>query len=299
MSYQAVSAVLLAKEPKGISRLVLVVLAECANKNAVCWPSMATIAERSGISVRHAKRVVHALEKSGHVSIERGNGVSHPNKYRLLNSDTGVTVQPTQTVTEESPFRDDQTVTEYVETVTQRVRNSDIAMSPEPSEPSLESSLSLCDGTGERENDFETFWNAYPRKDGKAAARKAWKKANDRPAIDHILEAIRVSKKNRQWKQEDGRFIPKPENWILDRRWEDISTKVNRARYGDGRDDLERAPAPVGPSYVYEDPSLDPDVINARTSREPDPNTEKAARQAALEELARYKQTRKRAEEAA
>ena len=80
---------------------------------------MATIAERSGISVRHAKRVVHALEKSGHISIQRGNGVSHPNKYRLLNSDTGVTVQSAQTVTEESPLRDDRTVTECAETVTQ------------------------------------------------------------------------------------------------------------------------------------------------------------------------------------
>ena len=135
MSYQAVSAVLLAKKPKGIPRLVLVVLAECANKNGVCWPSMPTIAARAAISVRHAKRVVHGLERSGHISIERGKGASHPNRYRILNGDTGVTLLSKQTVTEESPFRDDQTVTKHAKTVTQRVQNGDIAMSPEPVEP--------------------------------------------------------------------------------------------------------------------------------------------------------------------
>ena len=90
-------------------------------------------------------------------------------------------------------------------------------------------SLSLCGAetkgepsTGERESDFEAVWNAYPRKDGKAAASKAWEEANDRPPIDHILEAIRIQKKSRQWKQEGDRFIPKLVNWILDRRWEDV-----------------------------------------------------------------------------
>jgi DNA-binding transcriptional regulator YhcF (GntR family) len=107
VSYQAVSEILAAREPKGIPRLVLVVIAECANKAGVCWPSMATIAERAAISVRHAKRVVHALARSGHISIERGNGVSHTNRYRLLNSDTPVAVPHPQTVTEESPLRDD------------------------------------------------------------------------------------------------------------------------------------------------------------------------------------------------
>jgi hypothetical protein len=136
----------------------------------------------------------------------------------------------------------------------------------------------------ERENDFETFWGAYPRKDGKAAARKAWDKASNRPTIDHILESIRVHKKTRQWKQEDGRFIPKPTNWILDRRWEDMPGG-----------EFKKTPPP-GTRYVYEDPFLDPDGVNARTNREPETNTEAAARKAALEELAQYKQTRKRTE---
>jgi Helix-turn-helix domain len=135
VSYQAVSEILAACEPKGIPRLVLLVIAECANKAGVCWPSMATIAKRAAISVRHAKRVVHALARSGHISIERGNGVSHPNRYRLLSTDTPVTFNPPQTVTQESALRDDQTVTESVQTVTQRVRNGDTAMSPKPSEP--------------------------------------------------------------------------------------------------------------------------------------------------------------------
>jgi Helix-turn-helix domain len=92
MSYRAVSNILAKSEPKGIPRLVLIVLAECANDSGICWPSMTTIAQRAALSVRHAKRVVHALGEAGHVAIERGNGMSHPNKYRLLDSDSPVTV---------------------------------------------------------------------------------------------------------------------------------------------------------------------------------------------------------------
>jgi hypothetical protein len=99
---------------------------------------------------------------------------------------------------------------------------------------------------GERENDFETFWIAYPRKDGKAAARKAWEQTNDRPAVDHIVKAIRVGKKSQQWKQQDGRFIPTPTNWILDRRWEDIPVG-----------EIKKA-APPGPSCAHEEPPIDP-----------------------------------------
>jgi hypothetical protein len=57
---------------------------------------------------------------------------------------------------------------------------------------------------GERESDFEVFWKAYPRKDAKVAARKAWEEAKDRPPIDHILAAIRVHKKTRFPDQSTG-----------------------------------------------------------------------------------------------
>ena len=105
-------------------------------RQAYRWPSMATIAARSAISVRQAKRLIHALEEAGHVEIEPGNGRKHPNRYRMLcslNSDARDTVLSPQTVTPETLSRDKENGDISGETVTPRVRNGDKVMSPEPS----------------------------------------------------------------------------------------------------------------------------------------------------------------------
>ena len=63
------------------------------------------------------------------------------------------------------------------------------------------------------------FWQAYPKKVGKADARKAFAKVK----IDvHILiQAVEKQKKSEQWTKENGRFIPNPSTWLNQGRWED------------------------------------------------------------------------------
>lgn len=67
--------------------------------------------------------------------------------------------------------------------------------------------------------DFETFWRAYPRKQGKKPARRAFQKA-DAP-IDVLLAAIERQKCSDQWQRENGRFIPLAATWLNQARWED------------------------------------------------------------------------------
>ena len=67
--------------------------------------------------------------------------------------------------------------------------------------------------------DFERFWEAYPRKMGKEEARKAFQQV-DVP-VGVLLDAVSVQKKSAQWKKEGGRYIPYPANWLNQRRWED------------------------------------------------------------------------------
>lgn len=75
--------------------------------------------------------------------------------------------------------------------------------------------------------EFEQFWEAYPRKVGKKAARKAWEKATDRPAIDVILCAIERAKRSPQWLKDGGQYIPHPATWINQGRWMDQPIEVN------------------------------------------------------------------------
>lgn len=70
--------------------------------------------------------------------------------------------------------------------------------------------------------EFLTFWKAYPKKVGKDAALKAWKKRNGtRPGIDAIIKAIEEQKRSDQWTRDSGQYIPNPATWINQGRWDD------------------------------------------------------------------------------
>ena len=69
------------------------------------------------------------------------------------------------------------------------------------------------------EEGFASFWDAYPRKEGRQKALEAFS-AVDAP-LDLLLSAIDAQKKSKQWQKDDGAFIPMPANWLNDRRWED------------------------------------------------------------------------------
>lgn len=72
---------------------------------------------------------------------------------------------------------------------------------------------------GERERDFARFWQLYPRKVGKQAARKAF--ARVPVPIDRLLEALERQRGDPQWQRERGRYIPHPVTWLNQGRWED------------------------------------------------------------------------------
>ena len=67
--------------------------------------------------------------------------------------------------------------------------------------------------------EFESFWTAYPRKEAKGSAYKAWQK--QKPPLSACLSALAWQKKSDQWIKDAGSFIPHPASWINARRWED------------------------------------------------------------------------------
>ena len=69
---------------------------------------------------------------------------------------------------------------------------------------------------------FNTFWKAYPKKVGKGAAEKAFKKIKPSgDLLQSMLKAIEDQKHSDQWKRESGKFVPYPSKWLNERRWED------------------------------------------------------------------------------
>jgi hypothetical protein len=70
--------------------------------------------------------------------------------------------------------------------------------------------------------DFESFWEAYPRKKAKEAAWKAWKNlGKSRPPISHLHDAIARAKQGDDWQRDGGKYIPHPATWLNQKRWLD------------------------------------------------------------------------------
>lgn len=71
----------------------------------------------------------------------------------------------------------------------------------------------------DRAKEFDLFWDAYPRHEGKQKARQAYNKV-DAP-LDVLLDALKQHKKSTQWTKDGGQFIPHPATWLNGKRWED------------------------------------------------------------------------------
>lgn len=73
-----------------------------------------------------------------------------------------------------------------------------------------------------RQEDFEQWYLAYPRHEGKQCAIKAWNKAikeNALPETNILLASLEWQKNLAQW--QDKQFIPLPASYLNGRRWQD------------------------------------------------------------------------------
>ena len=77
---------------------------------------------------------------------------------------------------------------------------------------------------------FTEFWQAYPKKVGKASCLKAWKKLKPTTELfDHIMTSLGSQKHSEQWQREGGRFIPNPLTWLNQGRWDDEPVETSGA----------------------------------------------------------------------
>jgi len=78
--------------------------------------------------------------------------------------------------------------------------------------------------------EFNSFWQTYPKKTGKGKALESWLKK--KPCLATCLKTISWQKVTNDWTKEGGKYIPMPTTWLNQERW----------------DDEPVASAPVGPS---------------------------------------------------
>lgn len=80
---------------------------------------------------------------------------------------------------------------------------------------------------------FNVFWNAYPKKVGKDAARKAFdKRKPGEDLTEKMLRAVIDQKQSLAWVKDDGQFIPNPATWLNQGRWMDGEGEAGQAAQG-------------------------------------------------------------------
>jgi hypothetical protein len=119
----------------------------------------------------------------------------------------------------------------------------------------------------EKDEAFSIFWKAYPRKDSKVPAQKAFAKLSpSAELLEQILAALDRFRVCDQWTREGGKFVPFASTWLNQRRWEDESTPSMLPQAFAIRmapEERRRAISDAnGAAWLAQDAASDPNVID-------------------------------------
>jgi hypothetical protein len=196
------------------AKLVYVYLEGRLNEQGVCWPSHETTASELGLSPASVKRAVSWLKDNDLLTItRRSKGYGTFNIYglpkvlpaHLSPKDQSDLLEPKdQNETPKDQNEGDQKVS---------VIHKEEPLEEQPKE--VEPILTAIP------HPFDEFWKAYPRKEGKAHAKKAFIKAVGKVGAEFLVYA---AVQYRQWCERENmekQFIPHASTWLNGERWDD------------------------------------------------------------------------------
>ena len=134
----------------GSDLLMLLAIADHANDDGLCWPSIERLAHKCRVKERQAKNIIAKLIAQGEITVERGQGRGHTSHYRIKGA-TEYTfcqkkVQPSAPLPEEkvqpsAPIYERKGAIQYQEKVQSSTTLYKEDPSLEPSEEKKEDSL--------------------------------------------------------------------------------------------------------------------------------------------------------------
>lgn len=188
--------------------------------------SIEGLAVTTGAGVDAIRTGVKELEKAGYLIRHRErkqDGRYGAMEYSLYDTPQEVKTEPKKDVpTLENPTLDNsmQANPRQIKTIYKKnYNNKKIEREDTPSSISQGKILNTAQATLQ-EQGFERFWNKYPRKVSKPTARIAWNSLEvSEKLYDRIMGAVEKYMRTRQW--QDVNYIPYPETFLQDERWED------------------------------------------------------------------------------
>jgi hypothetical protein len=231
-------------------KVVMLVLADYADEHWSCFPGQVRLANETDLSVRSVSRVLADLEAAGWIVREqrrRGDGSRTSDRYTIRRSPrseqpanlsgsdrqpdtvTGPTCHPAQgshanvsgheppeELPEEPPVEN--TPAREVTTGNQLALVRDPVAAAPPSARNSEG-MDLY---------WRAFWQAYPRKVGKRAAKQAWDKALRRGADAAVIVA--GARRYAADANRDDQYTAHPTTWLNRDGWEDEAEPQRQQR---------------------------------------------------------------------
>lgn len=99
------------------------------------------------------------------------------------------------------------------------------APSPSPTTQSQSQKKPPKPPKGGEPEGFAEFYDAYPKKQGREAAAKAFAKVT--VGLPVLLEALSWQRDQEMWTKDGGKFVPMPSTWLNGKRWEDQRPMVD------------------------------------------------------------------------
>jgi hypothetical protein len=211
MSIEAVSLVLNQSKATGRAKLVLLGIANHLGDQGA-WPSISTLARYANASERSVKRDIQELIELGELKVEVQNAptrTQYKTNLYWLTIGSGVT-DLSSGVTDWVSRGDSSGKSGVTPVGTQNI----ILTIKEPS-------------MKQGENDFDKFWEFYPKKKARADAEKAWNRAIKRKPAGEIIE---LAKAYSQGKLPAEEYIPNGSTWLNNNRWEDVNATIEKPR---------------------------------------------------------------------
>lgn len=254
MSVFASAAVWRNSQAEGGDLLVLLALADFADENFECYPSVSQLAEMSRLSTRQVQRCVGRLVELGDVEIvgDRIGGRGRATTYRIA-VEKADNMSPLSGAKGRHRRRERATPTtvkgDTDVTPTVKNRQEPLEKRAAAARERAPAALELVDERDEMRaaadagetrigDGFESFWKAYPRTRGKKAAHTAYSRCLRRNASLNV-ERLRRSVENfAAVVERDGveeQFVPYAQRWLNEDRWQDFETMPEPASRKNGR----------------------------------------------------------------
>jgi Helix-turn-helix domain len=245
MSFRASELAVRCRAGSAINKGVLLVLAEAADADGVCWLSQATIAERSECPPRAAYSALAQLTQAGLIGRRRRVDSRGHRTSDLITLTIGQVAKDAsrgepQTAQDagrdEGPTRTSCTAYSHLvpsllapgakEPVNEPV-SEPVSESPPTPQPLAELfRLEASEETLSVSEAFERWWATYPRKVAKEAARRAFGTIlkDKRATFAQLMDGAAAYAASRAG--QDPRYTAHPATWLRGGRWADEPTPV-------------------------------------------------------------------------